>query len=162
VLTQNQDRLIRLAAVSRPTLETLARYSPEFPCLITGIDRIAPLLDQTFRPAKGSKPELHIVIQVINQPNGYTWPADQPKYDQDIGPNCHGLPVAPRNTTFKPSGEAVTSSMLGIGSVGSAEEVSTVAMITAPLVGQPSDSIDGDLADLLTGPLLRGMQVSLS
>ncbi len=162
VLTENENGLIRLAAVNRPTLETLARYSPEFPCLLSGIDRIGPLLDQTFRPANGSKPELHIVLQVINQPNGYQWSADQPKYDQDIGPNCHGLPVEPRNTTFSPNGDAVTSSMLGIGPVGSAGEVSTISMITAPLVGQPSDSIDGSLADLMTGPILRGMQVSLS
>ncbi len=162
VLSQNANGLIRLAAVSRPTLETLARYSPEFPCLLTGIDRIGPLLDQTFRPAPGSKPELHIVLQVINQPKGYQWPADQPLYNQDIGPNCHGLPVQPRNTAFSSQGDAVTSSMLGIGNVGSADEVATISMITAPLVGQPSDSFNGGLADLLNGPVLRGMQVGLS
>lgn len=156
VLRQNAQNLIALADVSVPTLTTLARYSPEFPCLITGIDRIEPLLESTFAPVQGSSPGLHIRLEVIAQPGGYTWPADKPTYDQDIGPNCHGLPGAPRNTPFgSPSTSAAQS-----GGVGSGSEKSTVAALVAPVLGVPAQNVDSSLADLLAGPVLRGAAVS--
>ena len=37
LLEENGDRIIQLNAVGRPTLEVLARYSPEYPCLLTGL-----------------------------------------------------------------------------------------------------------------------------
>ena len=39
LLEENDDRIIELAAVGRPTLELLARYSPEYPCVLAGADR---------------------------------------------------------------------------------------------------------------------------
>ena len=33
VLQQDGSRIIRVGQLSRPTLATLARYSPEYPCL---------------------------------------------------------------------------------------------------------------------------------
>lgn len=157
VLRQNADNLIQLANVSQPTLTTLARYSPEFPCLIMGIDRIEPLLENTFAPVEGSRPGLHIRLEVVQQPAGYTWPSDKPVYDQNIGPNCHGLPGAPLNSPF--NGRVVTSNVM-TGTVGSPAEKATVASLVAPVLGVPAQNVDSSLADLLGGPLLRGSAVS--
>ncbi len=48
VLQEDGDRIIRVGQLSRPTLATLARYSPEFPCLTQGLTAIEPRLTDAF------------------------------------------------------------------------------------------------------------------
>ena len=60
LLQEQGDRMIRLADVSRPTLETLARYSPMFPCLLRGLTEMVPLASETFGGSQG--PYLHITL----------------------------------------------------------------------------------------------------
>lgn len=171
VLLENERNLIRLAKVSTPTLATLARYSPEFPCLLQGIQRIEPLLEKTFEPAfPGRRPALHIELEVINQPAAYSYPKDRPSYvGYDVGPNCRGLPTYPANTSFDQTGPgpgsgssaAAGPAALGIGPAGGPAEEQLVRLLAAPMLGVPGSQVP-DLADLLAGPLLRGTKVSLS
>lgn len=157
VLTRNGDDMIQLAKVSRPTLSVLARYSPEFTCLLVGIDKIQPLLNKTFSPVKGFKPALHITLEVLpSQPEGYT-PADRPKYKIDTGPDCHGLPGGPASSAY-PSPSSL-SAALGLN--GSASDVKVVSAVTAPVLGISSADVPSWVT-LITGPLVRGMRVQLS
>ena len=48
VLSDNERNLIRVGEVTEPVLKLLAIYSPEFPCLIKGAAKYAPLLAKTF------------------------------------------------------------------------------------------------------------------
>jgi virulence factor Mce-like protein len=157
VLKRNGDDMIRLAEVSRPTLETLARYSPEFTCLLVGIDKIQPLLNKTFAPVNGFKPALHITLEVLpTQPTGYTYPADKPNYRLDTGPDCHGLPGSPDPSAFP------DPSMVGaMGAAGSIADIQAVSAVTAPVLGVSSSDVPSWVA-LITGPLVRGMRVELS
>lgn len=152
----NGDNMIQLAKVSRPTLEVLARYSPEFTCLLVGIDKIQPLLNKTFAPVNGFKPALHITLEVLpSQPNGYT-PADRPKYKMDTGPDCHGLPGGPESSAYpQPS----LAGALGLS--GSPSDVKVVSAVTAPVLGIASSDVPSWVT-LITGPLVRGMRVQLS
>ncbi len=48
-LRQNGDNIIRLGQVSRPQAQLLARYAPEYPCLLGGLVRSGKLEAQAFR-----------------------------------------------------------------------------------------------------------------
>ena len=52
--SENDDRIIELAAVGRPTLELLARYSPEYPCLLAGPDPVQRLHRQDVRERRAA------------------------------------------------------------------------------------------------------------
>ncbi len=90
LLDENGERLIRLAATSRPILELLARYSPEYPCLLAGLAAFEPRAGQTF--AGGA---LNITLEVVRDRGKYT-PGDEPAYVARSGPSCRGLPNPPR------------------------------------------------------------------
>ena len=62
----NGENLKTLAADSRPILTTIAKYSPTFPCFLTGMSNLIPRLDNAFRGG-----ELHINILLIPQPTHY-------------------------------------------------------------------------------------------
>ena len=52
MLTRNEANIVRAAALSRPLLGLLDKYSPEFPCLLKGAARYAGRLNQIFRKGK--------------------------------------------------------------------------------------------------------------
>ncbi len=87
-LRENEDRLIRLAADSLPSLQVLARYSPEYPCLAAGLAEADRKIGDSFG---GLQPGLHITLEFVDQQGGYR-PGDEPVYGEDAGPTCYGLP----------------------------------------------------------------------
>ena len=84
LLEEDGDRIIQLAAVSRPTLGLLARYSPEYPCLLQGLAQSDDLIGKTF--ANG---ELHITLEVTRARKGYQ-PGEEPAWREHRGPDCYG------------------------------------------------------------------------
>ncbi|MFD0747332.1 MCE family protein [Phytohabitans flavus] len=47
-LDRHDDQLIRLGDVSRPVLELLAAYAPEYPCLMRGLVALQPRVEESF------------------------------------------------------------------------------------------------------------------
>ncbi|PPK69509.1 MCE family protein [Actinokineospora auranticolor] len=93
-LRVNRNNLIRLADTSRPTLETLARYSPEYPCLLQLMSEDVTALDQAF--GKGTdKPGLHATIEITVNRGPYRPGVDEPRYDEDRGPRCYDFKQFP-------------------------------------------------------------------
>ena len=98
ILADNEQNMIRMGQVTEPVLGLLARYSPEFPCLIKGAARYAPILSRTF--------EGNVVKQYFELGNAqfraFT-AEDMPEYGEvGHGPWCLGLPK------FKVPGTPVT------------------------------------------------------
>ncbi|MDX6278420.1 MAG: phospholipid/cholesterol/gamma-HCH transport system substrate-binding protein [Nocardioidaceae bacterium] len=62
----NGDNLKQLAKDGRPVLDTVADYSPTFPCFLTAMSGLIPRLDSAFRGG-----ELHINVLVVPQPTHY-------------------------------------------------------------------------------------------
>jgi phospholipid/cholesterol/gamma-HCH transport system substrate-binding protein len=90
-LRDNEHRLVRVGEVSRPTLALLDRYSPEFPCLMRGIQRYDKVLSKSFANGR-----IHQFIEFgADQDRGYTR-QDLPVYGEvGHGPWCSGLPSPP-------------------------------------------------------------------
>ena len=170
VLEQNEDRLIQVGRVQRPTLEVLAKHAPVYPCLATGMVQWLPRIREVF----GSG-QFHITMEIPPQRQGYRT-GQEPAWTDDRGPSCRGLPspggsqASPRggasfaDGTGGGSGSAVPSALLAPGGVlpvdaglaGTEAEQAVVAVALAPTgAGEPSA-----LTTLLAGPVLRGTVVN--
>jgi len=181
-LRQNGDNIIRLGQVSRPQAAMLARYAPEYPCLVGGLVKAGKREAEAFRGFT-----LHIVLETLpNQPRGYT-AADRPVYADDRGPHCLHLPNAPwsqsnpvrHQPNFKdgvdsPTGKgtdrvappygarftAGTGYAGGIGYAGGPAESAVLKSLLGPSLGVSAQDVP-DLGVLLVGPMARGAEVSL-
>ena len=166
LLDENGDRIIQLAAVGRPTLAVLAKYSPEYPCLLQGLAQSEDFIGKTF--ANG---ELHITLEVTRARTGFT-PGEEPSWDERRGPRCYGLPNPPRpwpgnsfrdGTKGDGSASAVPQFLVDpqSGTSGSSDEQGVVGALVAPQMGVPASEVP-DLATLLFGPMARGTAVNQS
>jgi phospholipid/cholesterol/gamma-HCH transport system substrate-binding protein len=173
-LETNGDNIIRLSKQGQAQLPLFAKYAPEYPCLIKGLDNQLPRLSEQFRDYT-----LHINLEVLpNMPTGYTT-ADSPKNGAHNGPHCEKLPNPPysqQNHTPQPPVHTVDDGVTGghgkfrpraathvdvsSGYAGSASERSLVNSLVAPAMGVPVDEVP-DVASLLMGPLARGAEVSV-
>ena len=168
-LDNNGSNIVRLGQLSKPQLELLNRYSPEFPCLLRGLVDQAPRLASTFRGFV-----FHIdLITLPRQPRGYT-AKDVPVLGADNGPNCVGLPNPPVPLRNVPNlndgvdglqrGDAQrTAPQIDAASRNAAAgeaEKALFGALTAPVLGVPADQVP-DLTTLLFGPLAAGTEVSM-
>ncbi|WP_424189935.1 MCE family protein [Actinokineospora sp. G85] len=182
----NRDNLIRLADSSRPTLEALAEYSPEYPCLLQLMASNVPELDKVF--GKGTnQPGLHATIEVTVNRGKYEPGTDTPAYDDDRGPRCYdftqfpkpfpqnppdgpvqdGASVKPparsqQDGVLPPASGATTpqaASGAGLGLPNSRGEADFLAQLIAPQLGVEPEQVPG-WASLLVGPVFRGAEVS--
>lgn len=173
-LDANGGRIIQVGRVQRPTVELLARYSSEYPCVATAMTNWIPRIDGAWRDRT-----FHITVEVTQQRQGYK-PGEEPRWGETRGPSCQGLPNHVgtqehpwRGNAFNDgtnhSGSAAAGSALpsmfsglsgqGIaqadaGLAGTEQEQGVVAALLSR-DGQPSA-----ITTLLMGPMLRGTVVN--
>lgn len=172
VLSDNERNLIQVGEVTEPVLRLLAVYSPEFPCLIKGAAKYAPVLAKTFA---GNQVKQFLEFGTV-QYKGYT-PEDRPVYGEvGHGPWCSDLPDPPvpiGPVSFKdgtdidsdpptspfPSGRAsLADELRGANPSGYAGTDGEKAVVNALLAGETGRAADsyGALGSLLYGPVVRG------
>ncbi|NRQ39548.1 MCE family protein [Nonomuraea sp. NN258] len=96
-LRANSGNLIRLAAHSRPTLELLARYAPQWPCTLGMLSDFVPLADKVM--GKGTEqPGLHVKVLTVKSKGRYLPGVDRPVYRATGGPRCYSVPYGGRGT----------------------------------------------------------------
>jgi phospholipid/cholesterol/gamma-HCH transport system substrate-binding protein len=183
-LDANGDNIIALADSARPTLGTLARYAPEFPCLFNQLAGLVPRLDQAFG-AGTDHPGLHATIEIVASQGKYIPNQDEPRYLDDRGPRCYPIlipgPDQPPDGPFKdgtkphanpPVGTqygsaeefgAVPSSYSGadMGVPNSPGERQVVNELLALQQGTSPDAVPA-WSTMLVGPLYRGTEVKLT
>jgi phospholipid/cholesterol/gamma-HCH transport system substrate-binding protein len=87
-LQVNKNNLIQFADSSRPTLELLAKYAPEYPCFLNQLAQTVPKLDVAL--GKGTKePGLHATIEITVNRGAYKPGQDEPRYQDKRGPRCY-------------------------------------------------------------------------
>ncbi|MGD9530497.1 MAG: MCE family protein, partial [Pseudonocardia sp.] len=87
-LDDNGDDIISLADSAEPTLATLARYSPEFPCLFAYLARGVDQINDAMRPGS-DHPGVHITAELVLNRGRYVPDRDEPRYADDRGPRCY-------------------------------------------------------------------------
>ncbi|MGW0468917.1 MCE family protein [Streptomyces sp. NPDC003027] len=153
-LDDNADRLITLGRVSRPTLALFARYSPEYPCLLSGLVRQEAAAEETFRGG-----QMRITLEFV-RPRPPYHPGEEPRYADRSGPDCRDLPH-PRVPAPHPKLDDGTSPASGETLSGTAAEQRAVATLVAPVMGVPAADVPA-VATLLFGPMARGTAVSVA
>jgi phospholipid/cholesterol/gamma-HCH transport system substrate-binding protein len=95
-LDANGGNLIQLTGSLRPTLTTLARYAPEFPCFFQQINTLIPRGKAVFGEGT-DHPGIHVTIEVVSPRGKYLPNQDEPKYEDDRGPRCYPEILPPKN-----------------------------------------------------------------
>jgi phospholipid/cholesterol/gamma-HCH transport system substrate-binding protein len=183
-LDANSSNIIQLNADSVGTLQILARYSPEFPCVLKDLVNFEPAVDKLL--GKGTnQPGLHVQVVVV-PPLGphnigrYVAGQDTPKFGDNLGPHCYSVPFhgITLNDGAAPSNAAATSIPAGTPRRGARPgHTARQAHTTAQLAGSPAESelvreltgmelgrspaLVPAWGSLLTAPLFRGATVSL-
>ncbi|GAA2158044.1 MCE family protein [Pedococcus bigeumensis] len=172
-LDANGQRIIRVGAVQRPTVEVFAKYSPQYPCIATAMTNWIPRIDEAWRDKT-----FHITLEVTQQRSGYQ-PGEEPRWGEKRGPSCQGLPGRfgtqehpwtgnhfddGTNRPGSSAGSALPSMFSGLsgqrivgvdsGLAGTEGEQAVVAALLSP------DGKRSAITTLLAGPMLRGTVVN--
>lgn len=98
VLTTNEKGIVRLSELSEPVTRLLDTYSPEFPCLLQGLDRYTGRLAQIFQ---GNRVKQTLSLNA-KQRRAYN-ASDKPVYgEHGHGPWCLGLPYPKVPAGYQP------------------------------------------------------------
>lgn len=168
-LAANGDNLINLVADSRGTLSILARYSPEYPCLLNQLAGLVPRIASAFGDGT-AQPALHATIQVSVSRGKYKPNQDEPAYLDQRGPHCY--PIMRLAPQYPDGGPVQDGSVApGHGAPGYGPIAPTTSPRSVPNSPAESDLISGlfgkggtpapTFASLLLGPLLRGNEVEV-
>lgn len=92
LLDANGEPLTDLMDLLVPTTDLLAEYSPEYTCLIHGLE----VGRKRGEPAFGGKnPGMSLDVGLVPGVPLYQYPRDLPKVNAQAEPGCYGLPVLP-------------------------------------------------------------------
>ncbi|WP_290059967.1 MCE family protein [Amycolatopsis solani] len=185
-LQNNKENIISLADTARPTAELLAKYAPEYPCVISQMARNVPLIDQAL--GKGTdQPGLHATIEIIVPRAPYQAGKEEPRFEDKRGPRCYDMkdipkpfPSEPPDGAFqdgtkhqaapKTVGEGLNPAKFKADAAGngagagdlaySSAEQGFLADLLGPQLGMNAADVPGWSA-LLVGPLYRGAEVTV-
>ncbi|WP_279579715.1 MCE family protein [Fodinicola feengrottensis] len=160
-LSRNKNTIIRLSANSRVALQILAKYSPEYPCVLAEMAAFVPVMDKVL--GKGTnQPGLHVKIDSVPSRGRYLPGKDTPTYSGGGQPHCY-----PTDRPFTATGvgspqtpPTVSTTNGGLGLPNSATENQFVNELVAPQVGQSPSQLP-DWSSVLVGPIYRGAEVTL-
>jgi phospholipid/cholesterol/gamma-HCH transport system substrate-binding protein len=176
-LQANSGTIISLSANSEQTLQTLARYSAEFPCVFQELNDFIPSMNKVLG-AGSRQPGLHVTVRPLPAFEGYSFPADTPRYGDDLGAHCYSAPfrgiklndgaIPPTPapvplTTSAGSGQGAGSLQVPAGGLGlpnSPQENELVNELLAPGLNVPPSQLPS-WSSVLLGPLYRGTTVSV-
>jgi phospholipid/cholesterol/gamma-HCH transport system substrate-binding protein len=169
ILEENETNLIRVGQVTAPIVNLLAVYSPEFPCLLKGLDRYTKNLNEIFA---GGRVKQYVELGAV-QREGYE-PDDRPVYGEiGHGPWCVGLPYpqVPIKPYVLDDGDdrsidktnpmniltGIKSARMDMGYSGTEADLQLVRALMSAESGRPADEY-GSVSTLVYGPLVKGQE----
>ncbi|MPZ80700.1 MAG: MCE family protein [Actinophytocola sp.] len=175
-LTVNKDNLINLVSTSRSTLDVLAKYAPEYPCLLEQLVDAIPSADAAFGKGSAHPDVTRVTIEITSSRGKYEPGVDTPRYEDKRGPRCYPVahpparfpqypaegpiedgsskpppPHSDRPDDFQPTVPQVANS---------GAERDLLAGLLAPQLGVPPSQVPA-WSSLLVGPLYRGAEVTV-
>lgn len=171
-LDQNQQNIINLSTDSQGTLQTLARYSSEFPCVLSQLTTFAANMNKVLG-AGTSRPGIAVTVNEVPARNPYIDKTNTPKYGDDLGPHCYSTPFdgIALNDGASPStvsgGARSASSDLtasvpaaGLGLANSPSENEFINELVSPSANVPPTNLPS-WSSVLLGPIFRGTTVTV-
>jgi phospholipid/cholesterol/gamma-HCH transport system substrate-binding protein len=168
-LTSNEQDIIRLSADSQPTLNTLARYSAEFPCVFEGLTQFETNINKVLG-AGTSQPGIHVTVHPVQSLGKYLPVTDAPRYGDNMGAHCYaasfsgiklndgaGQSVSTAKGSTAPTG---TVPAAGLGPANSPQENELINELVSPSVNVPPDNLPS-WSSVLLGPIYRGTAVKV-
>jgi phospholipid/cholesterol/gamma-HCH transport system substrate-binding protein len=158
-LERNKNIIIQLSANSRSALQLLAKYSPEYPCVLAELSAFVPVMDKVL--GKGTdRPGLHVTVKSVPSLGRYVPGKDAPKWSGGGQPHCYPTDRPVVAAGEKVAAPTVTTTNGGLGLPNSAAENQFVNELVAPQVGQQPSQLP-DWSSVLVGPIYRGAEVTL-
>ncbi|HEV2784399.1 MAG TPA: MCE family protein [Actinophytocola sp.] len=182
-LAANRENLISLGTTARSTLEVLAKYAPEYPCLLEQLVDSIPAADAAFGKGTAHPNVSRVTIEITSSRGKYLPGVDTPRYEDKRGPRCYPVakpparfpqypaggplkdgstkpppPKSDRPQDFQPTVPQAAASEPSLPN--SPAERDLIAALIAPSLGiMPADV--PAWSSLLVGPLFRGAEVTL-
>lgn len=103
-LSANENNIIRLTTTSQSTLDVLAKYAPQYPCMFRQFAASVPDAKAAF--GYGEDEMNHVVIRMLGDNRGKYKPGvDEPRYNDKRGPRCYPQMAPPeRFPQYPPEG----------------------------------------------------------
>ncbi|MFD9891135.1 MCE family protein [Amycolatopsis sp. NPDC059027] len=186
-LTVNKDNLIRLTTAIQPTLDVLAKYAPEYPCMLKQLADSVPNAELAFGKGTAHPEVSRVTIEFTSSRGKYLPGVDEPKYTDKRGPRCYpqvpkpghwpqyppdgpiqdgsSKPAPPKSPDGRlpgpvTSGGGAPGGSGGSSVIGSPDEQQLMDLLMSPALGVAPDQAPG-WGSLLVGPLYRGAEVEL-
>ncbi|CRK59556.1 MCE-family protein Mce1A [Alloactinosynnema sp. L-07] len=181
-LAVNKNNLIELADTSQSTLAVLAKYAPEYPCLLENLVKAIPASERAFGKGTDHPNVSRVTMEIAASRGKYLPGVDTPRYDDKRGPRCYRMaqpgekfpqyttdgplkdgsskpppPRSDRPEQFRPTIPQNTDVPLVANTPA---ERDLVNALIAPGLGVMPDDVP-EWASLLVGPAFRGVAVSL-
>jgi phospholipid/cholesterol/gamma-HCH transport system substrate-binding protein len=167
-LAANENRLVGFGVANRGALAILARYSPSLPCVIEGLNKARPDLEDA---VGGRQPGVKVTLELVKPRAAYKPGVDTPRNDDHRGPRCYGLPDPERPFPNHEVLDGTEDSKWWAGSTTPeilvdpsartvAEDNDLVKGLMAPMLETPADEVP-DIATLLVGPVAHGSVVTI-
>ncbi|TVT34635.1 MCE family protein [Amycolatopsis rhizosphaerae] len=181
-LKVNENNIIRLTTTAQSTLDVLAKYAPEYPCLLKQFADSVPRAYEAF--GHGTDEMNHVTIRFIADRTKYLPGVDDPKYLDKRGPRCYPQapppgrwpqyppdgplqdgsshpPVPPGENPPLPGNGIIPAGSSTTGSLaGTPQEQQLIDVLVSPTLNTTPDQVPG-WSGLLVGPLYRGAEVEL-
>jgi phospholipid/cholesterol/gamma-HCH transport system substrate-binding protein len=181
-LAANKDNIINLASTSKSTLEVLAKYAPEYPCLLKQLVDSIPAADAAFGKGSATPNVTRVTIEITSSRGKYLPGVDTPRYNDKRGPACYPVAKPPARFPQYPEGGPLddgstkppppssdrpedfpntlpqSASEAQIANTPAEQEL--IAALVAPGLGVSPQDVPG-WSSLLLGPLFRGTEVTL-
>lgn len=164
-VADNGNRLIGVNIATRDTLALLARYSPEVPCVMQGLVKIEPRVEQALG---GGQPALHATIELVKPRPAFKNGLDDPQYLDHRGPRCYGLPnpkvpfpqyqMLDGTQDDKWYGRSPSAALTANDSRRQNQQLLDSAL--GPVLRTRSDQVP-DIANMMFGPLADGRVVTV-
>ncbi len=85
----NKANLIRLTTRVQPTLDVLARYAPQYPCMMRQYAAQVGPAERAFGKGTAHPDVNRIKIEITQSRGAYRPGVDEPRYNDDRGPRCY-------------------------------------------------------------------------
>lgn len=100
LLASSHHGIVTSLNLLRPVTGTLARYAPELPCVVLGLQAVNRPMEAAIG---GTNPGLTTLTRIVPGRRPYTYGENLPLLGDDHGPECYGLPyVTPAEATVPP------------------------------------------------------------